>query len=252
MIIDSHCHIDFIDFDSDRELVLQRAQDSGIEHIIVPSISASNWQRVKLTCQKHPQMHPCYGLHPYFLDEHKAEHLNELRKWLLNENPVALGECGLDFYLKHLDKSKQLEIFDAQLNIAHEYQLPIIIHSRKATEQVIQAIKKYSGLRGMIHSYSGSLEQAKQLIDLGFYISFGGAITYEKATRIRSIAQQIPLNALLIETDAPDQPDKQHHGERNEPIYILNILETLSELKDLSVEKISDSTSNNAISLFNL
>jgi len=252
MIIDSHCHIDFEDFDSDRKHVLQRAQNAGIKHIIVPSISADNWPRVRQNCQQYSQLHPCYGLHPYFLDQHKAEHLNELKKWLDNEAAVAIGECGLDFYLKHLDKNKQLEFFDAQLKIAVDYQLPVIIHSRKATEQVIQTIKKYPGLHGMIHSYSGSLEQAKQLIDLGFYISFGGAITYEKATRIRAIAQQIPLDALLIETDAPDQPDLHHHSKRNEPVYILNVLETLSELKDLPVEKIANTTSDNAISLFSL
>jgi TatD DNase family protein len=252
MIIDSHCHLDFDDFDSDRELVLQRANNAGIQHIILPSISAAYWPRIKHTCLNHPHLHPSYGLHPYFLDEHKVEHINELKIWLDKEKPVAVGECGLDFYLKHLNKDKQLEIFDAQLNIAAEFKLPVIIHSRKATEQVIQAIKKHPGLQGMIHSYSGSLEQAKQLIDLGFYISFGGAITYDNATRIRSIAKQLPLEALLIETDAPDQPDKQHHGERNEPVYILNVLKTLSELKDLSVEKISESTSHNATTLFGL
>jgi len=145
-----------------------------------------------------------------------------------------------------------LNFFDAQLDIALHHQLPVIIHSRKATEQVIQAIKKRPGLRGMIHSYSGSLEQAKQLIELGFYISFGGAITYDKATRIRSIAEQIPLDALLVETDSPDQADKTHHGERNEPVYILNILHTLSALKDLPADTIAKATSENAINLFNL
>jgi len=252
MIIDSHCHLDFEDFDSDRDLVLQRAHAAGIEHIILPAITANHWPRLQQTCQHHSQLHACYGLHPYFLDQHKAEHLTELKRWLENETPVAVGECGLDFYLKQLDKNKQLELFDAQLNIAADYQLPVVIHSRKATEQVIQRIKKYPGLRGMIHSYSGSLEQAKQLIDLGFYISFGGAITYDKATRIRSIARQVPLDALLIETDAPDQPDMQHHSERNEPVYILNVLAALAELKELTVKEIAYTSSDNAINLFGL
>ena len=252
MIIDSHCHIDFNDFDHDRDQVIQRARDSGIDHIIVPAIATSSWNRVKQTCLNYSHLHPAYGLHPYFMDEHKTEHLDELEQWLVNEKPVAVGECGLDFYLKHLHKNKQLDFFDTQLKLAYQYQLPVIIHSRKATEQVIHTIKKYPDLRGMIHSYSGSLEQAKQLIDLGFYISFGGAITYDKATRIRTIAQQISLHALLIETDSPDQPDLKHHGKRNEPVYILNVLKTLSELRELPEEAISLATSNNAVALFNL
>jgi len=252
MIIDSHCHIDFDDFDSDRDQVIQRARDSDIDHIIVPSIATSSWNRVKQTCKHYSHLHPAYGLHPYFLDEHKPSHLAELEQWLDDEKPVAVGECGLDFYLKHLDKNKQIEFFNTQLKIALDHKLPVIIHSRKATEEVIQTIKKYPGLRGMIHSYSGSLEQAKQLIDLGFYLSFGGAVTYDKATRIRSIAQQLPLNALLIETDSPDQPDLKHHGKRNEPVYILNTLRTLSILKGLPEETIANATSSNAVSLFNL
>jgi len=252
MIIDSHCHIDFDDFDSDRDQVIQRARDSDIDHIIVPSIATSSWNRVKQTCKHYSHLHPAYGLHPYFLDDHKPSHLAELEQWLDDEKPVAVGECGLDFYLKHLDKNKQIEFFNAQLKIAFDHKLPVIIHSRKATEEVIHTIKKYPGLCGMIHSYSGSLEQAKQLIDLGFYLSFGGAVTYDKATRIRSIAKQIPLNALLIETDSPDQPDLKHHGKRNEPVYILNTLRTLSILKDLPEETIANATSSNAVSLFNL
>jgi TatD DNase family protein len=252
MIIDSHCHIDFNDFNADRDQVLQRAQDAAIEHIIVPSITARSWSRLRQTCLNRPQLHPAYGLHPYFIDEHRVEHLAALNQWLNNEASIAVGECGLDFYLKHLDRKKQIAFFEAQLDIAQNFRLPVIIHARKATEPVIQTIKKHPDLRGMIHSYSGSLEQAKQLIDLGFYISFGGAITYDKATRIRSIAQQIPLRALLVETDAPDQPDRSHHGERNEPAYILNVLHTLSALKELPVDAIAKASSDNAISLFGL
>jgi len=107
MIIDSHCHIDFDDFHSDRDQVIQQAQDSGIEHIIVPAIATSSWNRVKQTCQNYSQLHPAYGLHPYFIDEHKAEHLDELDQWLSQEESVAVGECGLDFYLKHLHREKQ-------------------------------------------------------------------------------------------------------------------------------------------------
>lgn len=252
MLIDSHCHIDFSDFDEDRSAVLQTALDANIKHIIVPAIAADSWARVKNICQASHQLHPAYGLHPYFIDRHELDHIKALDEWLSNEKAIGVGECGLDYYLKNLNKIKQLEIFEAQLELALKHQLPVIIHSRKATEQVIQSIKKYPGLRGMMHSYSGSLEQARQLIDLGFYISFGGAITYENATRLRAVVKQIPLTALLIETDAPDQPGSKYYGERNEPVFILDVVQTLADLKTLPAESIANATSDNASSLFNL
>lgn len=252
MLIDSHCHIDFSDFDEDRSIVIERAIAANIHHIIVPAISAQSWDRVKQTCLEYPQLHGAYGLHPYFLDQHKPDHIDNLLKFLVHANAVAVGECGLDYYLKHLDKTRQLYFFEAQLAIASELKLPVIIHSRKATEQVIQSIKKYPGLLGMIHSYSGSFEQATKLIDLGFLISFGGAITYDRATRLRELVTKIPLDALLIETDAPDQPDQAHHKQRNEPVYILEVLKTLAHLKSLPADIIADATSKNAIRLFDL
>ena len=252
MIIDSHCHIDFEIFDPDRDQVLQRALNLRIEHIIVPAVSADTWDRVKQTCHRHTQLHPAYGLHPYFIDLHEHTHLDMLDQWLTKERPIAVGECGLDFFLKELDRDKQLEFFEAQLSMALEHQLPVVIHSRKATEQVIQSIKKYPGLRGMIHSYSGSFEQALQLIELGFFISFGGAITFDKATRVRAIAQNIPLQALLVETDAPDQPGSHHYGNRNEPGFIIEVLDVLAELRGVDLGVVVEATSCNAVELFGL
>jgi len=252
MIIDSHCHIDFEDFDKDRSEVLSNSKKSGIKHIIVPGITRNTWPRLKKVCNQYSNLHPAYGLHPYFLNEHEPEHLDDLKQWTTQETTVAIGECGLDFYLRDLDINKQVYYFEAQLDIAKENKLPVIIHSRKATEQVIQIIKKKNIQKGMIHSYSGSLEQAKQLIDLGFYISFGGAITYDAATRIRKIAKEIPLDALLIETDSPDQPDKRHKGLRNQPDFILEVINTISDLRNISPEIIKDSTSSNANSLFGI
>jgi TatD DNase family protein len=252
MIIDSHCHIDFEDFKNDRDKVIEDAKQSGIEHIIVPSITQKSWSHLKEVCAQYNILHPAYGLHPYFLEQHQTEHLEDLKQWLHKNKAIAIGECGLDFFLKNLDKNKQIDIFESQIDIAIEHNLPIIIHSRKATEQVIQIIKKKNIHQGMIHSYSGSLEQATQLIDLGFYISFGGAITYDAATRIRKIAQKIPLDALLIETDSPDQPDAKYHGQRNQPSYICNVIKTFAELRETSIDKIEEMTSQNACRLFRI
>lgn len=145
-----------------------------------------------------------------------------------------------------------MEFFEAQLDIALKNNLPVVIHSRKATEQVIQSIKNRPGLKGMIHSYSGSYEQALQLINLGFYLSFGGAITYKRATRLREIASKLPLENMLIETDAPDQPDLKHYQKRNEPAYILSVINSLSSLRNDSIETICDQTSKNCNQLFSL
>ena len=250
MIIDSHCHFDFEDFDPDRDQALAEARSAGVEKIIVPAIAADSWPRVKKTCDQYAECYPAYGLHPYYIDQHEQQHLQQLEQWIEKEQPVALGECGLDYYLKNLCREKQLDFFEAQLAIAQQHDLPVVIHSRKATEQVILSLRKFPGLSGMIHSYSGSLEQARQLIDMGFYISFGGAITYDRASKLRSIASQLPLDYILVETDAPDQPDLKHHGQRNQPKYICEVVKTLSALRNLPGDEITEITSRNARRLF--
>ena len=252
MIIDSHCHIDFEAFDTNRDQVIQRARQLGIRHIIVPAVTAATFYRVKQTCEQYAECHPAYGLHPYFINEHKHQHLDLLEQWLELENCIGVGECGLDFYLNDLDKNKQMEFFEAQLTLADKYKLPVIIHSRKATEQVIQTLRKFPELRGMIHSYSGSYEQAIQLIDMGYYLSFGGAITYDRAKRLHSMIERLPLEHLLIETDAPDQPGQGHHGEVNEPCFIDEVINKLAVLCHTSSEKIISTTSATAHRLFSL
>ena len=252
MIIDSHCHIDFDAFDDDRDRVLSSARQLGIQSIIVPGISADTWPRVQSICQQHQGLYPTYGLHPYFIEQHSDHDLILLDDWLNREHAVALGECGLDFYLKHLDKNRQLYLFEAQLDIAARHNLPVVIHSRKATEQVIQCLKKRPTLQGMIHSYSGSYEQALQLIDMGFYLSFGGPVTFPKASRLRQLVSKLPLEAMLVETDAPDQADLKHHGLRNEPAYICNVIEQISQIKNLSMQQVINTTSDNAKRLFSI
>lgn len=252
MIIDSHCHFDFDGFDENREQVLQRARDQGVNKIIVPGVKASSWHRVKAVCEQYTECVPCYGLHPYFIDEHRQQDIDELDRWLGEERPVAVGECGLDFYLQELDPDKQMEFFEAQLALAEKHDIPLVIHARKATEQVIQALRRYKNLRGMMHSYSGSLEQARQLIDINFYLSFGGAITYDRAKRLHRMIAELPLDHLLVETDAPDQPVQSHQGEINEPGYITEVVETLARLQTTTTSNIVESTRVNAERLFAL
>lgn len=255
-LIDAHCHLDFEAFDHDRSAVLQRAKENDISDIIIPGTEKSRWDQIKKLCAKNhpgqPKLHACYGLHPYWTDEHSKQDTEELTRYIDKNRPVAIGECGLDFRPQQADKKTQLYYFEKQLEIAANNQLPVVIHSVKATETVIQIIKKFNGLNGMIHSYSGSVEQAKQLIELNFLISIGGSVTYENAKSIRKVAREIPLESLLIETDAPDQPDRINKGQRNEPAYLVNTLAEISELRDEQQEVISSHTTVNAKNLFSI
>lgn len=252
IIIDSHCHIDFTDFDADRSEVIQRAQQLGVEKIIVPGVQRTSWDRVRHCCDAYPPLYPCYGLHPYFIDEHKQGDIQALESYISQHRPVAIGECGLDFFLKDLDREQQQFYFEQQLDIALQADLPVVIHARKSTEAVIDAIKQRHGLRGMIHSYSGSYEQAVKLIDLGFYLSFGGPLTFPQATRLRKLVSQLPLDSILVETDAPDQPGRMANKQRNEPAFIIEVVEQIAQLHHTDVDQVADITTQNAKALFQL
>ena len=251
-LIDSHCHLDFEVFDIDRAEVLQRAKDNNVNDIVIPGTEKIFWGRIKNLCSEHKQLHACYGLHPYWIDRHDKQDLTQLEKYIVNSRPVALGECGLDFRAKQADKREQNYFFEKQLEIADENNLPVVIHSVKATETVIQTIKKYKNLHGMMHSYSGSSEQAKQLIDLNFLISISGSVSYDNAVKIKKVVREIPITSLLLETDAPDQPDKKHMNQRNEPAYLINTLNAISAIREESQESIAEQTSINARTLFNI
>lgn len=251
-LIDSHCHLDFKVFDNDRLEVLQRAKDNNISDIVIPGTEKIYWDRIRQLCESHAQLHACYGLHPYWLSNTNKQDTLALDAYIEANKPVALGECGLDYRPRQADKKIQLDFLEAQLTIASNHQLPVVIHSVKATEEIIKTIKKLKKLKGMIHSFSGSSEQAKQLIDLSFYISLGGSVTYDNAKRIKKVAKEIPLTSLLLETDSPDQPDKKNHGKRNEPAYLVNTLDVISALRDESRETIAQQTTLNAKTLFNI
>jgi TatD DNase family protein len=251
-LIDAHCHLDFEVFDNDRTEVLQRAKDNNISDIIIPGTEKIFWDRVRSLCETNPQLHACYGLHPYWLNRQNKQDIQELGKYIEINRPVAIGECGLDFRPQQTDKKTQLYFFEAQLDIAENNQLPVVIHSVKATETVIQTIKKFKSLTGMIHSYSGSSEQAKQLIALNFLISVSGSITYDKTRKIKAVVKEIPLTSLLLETDAPDQPDQKNAGKRNEPAYLINTLNAISLIREESQESITKQTTINARALFNI
>jgi len=249
-IFDSHSHIDAPEFDPDRDEVIGRAQAAGVLQQLVPAIDHAGWPKLKSICAAWPGLFPAYGLHPMFLDRHRPEHLEALQEWIGREQPKAVGECGLDFFVDGLDPQVQRMYFRRQLEIARDFDLPVVLHARRAVEEVIATIRSVGRLRGVIHSYSGSEEQAMQLFGMGFLLGIGGPVTYERAKRLRRIAGTVPLECLLLETDSPDQPDSQHRGRRNEPALIVAVLESVAGLRRMDAGVLADATCENARRLF--
>ena len=203
-------------------------------------------------CARQPGLHPAYGLHPAFLDEHEPRHLDQLATFVASERCVAIGECGLDFHVDGLDIATQRMYFLRQLELARELDLPVIVHARRAFEEVITTLQRIGGLRGVVHSFSGSVEQARRLWKLGFCIGIGGPVTYPRATRLRGIVATMPAELLLLETDSPDQPLATHRGARNEPAYLVEVLDCVAALRGETAHSIAAATTHNAERLFGI
>ena len=251
-LFDSHCHLDDPRFDPDRAAVLGRARQAGIGQIVVPATTAARWPHVRAVSRADAGIHPAYGLHPMFIDEHQPQHLDALERQLADGDAVAIGECGLDFSAPHWDPTQQRHYFDAQLSLARQSGLPLIIHARKAVEEVISRLKRAGGVRAVVHSYSGSIEQARQLADLGVHVSIGGPMTHDRAQRLHKLVATLPDWQLLLETDAPDQPDACCTGQRNEPARLAVIAGFAARLRSTTPQALASLTSANARRLFGL
>ncbi len=260
MLVDSHCHLDAAAFDVDRAGVVSRARAAGVARQVVPAVDAAGWPKLREACAGDPGLFPAYGLHPMSLAAHRPEHLERLRDWIERERPVAVGECGLDYHVEGLDPDAQQGYFDGQLRLAREYGLPVIVHARRAVDAVIASVRRIGGpgsgpgqaLRGVVHSWSGSEQQAEQLWRQGFLLGIGGPVTYARANRLRRLAATMPLEHLLLETDAPDQPDSAIRGQRNEPARLRTVCETIAALRGIAPEALAAATSANAERLFGL
>lgn len=249
-LIDSHCHLDDDRYDQDRDQVVERARALGIDRIVIPSTTANRWPKVKQVAESYEGMFPAYGLHPMFIEQHQVAHLSELDEWLEREKPLAVGECGVDFYHSRVDEKWQIQLFSEQLQLAINHHLPVIVHVRKAMDQVIGLLKKSAPITGVIHSFSGSLQQALQLVDLGFKLGIAATVGFERAKKLRSVVAQVPDHGLLIESDAPDQPGVNHRGELNEPAYIVEHLTTIAELRGISESELIEILRQNSYELF--
>lgn len=252
LLIDSHCHSDDPRFEEDLEGVLHRARAAGVVAQIVPAVCRTSWPRVATLCQQHDDLFPCYGLHPYFLDSHRDEDLIALDQWLQDNPVVALGECGLDYFRKDLDRTRQRTVLQGQLGLASQYQLPVVLHVNKAVEDVLLMLADSDVRRGLLHSFNGSEQQAERAIALGFKLGFGGAATFSRARKLQAMVRELPLTALMIETDAPDQPPATHAGLTNEPAFLRDIFDAFCELRSESPEQLAAAFNRNACELFGL
>jgi len=251
-LIDTHCHIDFTDFDDDRDQVIQAASAAQVKDIIVPAVSHDSWHRTIHICEQYPQCHLALGMHPMFINEHQPQHLTALNIAIEQHSPIAVGEIGLDFYLpdQQLNREKQMLFFTKQLIIAKQHELPVIIHNRKAHDECLKLLKQHKLKGGIIHAFNGSIQQANKYRELGFLLGFGGMLTYQRSRKLRALLESLPLQSIVLETDAPDMTVQQHRGKRNSPEYIPYVLEAISEISGIQQTEIAEITRANVQQLF--
>jgi len=251
-LIDSHCHLDDDRFDALRVEVIAEAAQIGVTRMIVPATTANRWEKIKQLCDTEEGLYPAYGLHPMFVEQHQASHLRELDEWLGREAAVAVGECGLDFYASRVDEKWQKCVFLEQVALADNHRLPVIVHVRKAMDEVISLLRRQGRHGGAIHSFAGSEQQARQLYDLGFKLGIAATVGFERARKLRAVVACMPLDALLLESDAPDQPGSAHRGQLNRPAYIVEHLQTIAELRQMDVAELAAALTRNTEALFDL
>ena len=251
-IIDTHCHLDVAEFDPDRQSVLARARANGVAAIVVPGVLAPGWDHLWRFCAGESDLYPALGLHPVYLERHQEADLAALEKLLAERRPVAVGEIGLDYFVTGLDRQRQQALFEAQLEMAGAADLPVILHVRKAHDAVLATLRRIRVPGGIAHAYNGSLQQARQYIDLGFKLGFGGMLTYERSRRLRLLARGLPAEAIVLETDAPDLTVAQHRGMRNSPEYLPYCLAALAEARGENREDLARQTSANARAVLGL
>ncbi|RME35577.1 MAG: TatD family deoxyribonuclease [Gammaproteobacteria bacterium] len=249
-IIDAHVHFDDPRFDGRRRGLWEEARNVGVRAMVVPGVATPDWPRTRTVCALFPSCHPCYGIHPWHVRQHAERELALLEEWVARERPVAVGECGLDRLRPAFER--QVELFRAQIALARAHALPLVIHAVRALDEVIAELRRGGHHEGMVHAFAGSREQARRLLDLGFALSFGGAVTRERNTRVRGVAAWAPDDAILVETDAPDLPPEGRRGELNRPAWITGVLATLALLRDGTVEALAHRTAGNARRLFRL
>jgi TatD DNase family protein len=246
MLIDTHCHLDAAEFDLDRDAVHAAALAAGVERIVIPSVTVNGLNGVKNCVARYPGCVAAYGIHPLYVMSAKESDIAVLRRWLAAENPVAVGEIGLDHFVEEIDPIRQEWFLIEQLKLAKEFDLPAILHVRRAIDPILKQLRRFKLKGGIAHAFNGSAQQAEEFIKLGFKLGFGGAMTYSGSTRIRQLASDLPIEAIVLETDAPDIPPAWLNRGRNTPAELPRIADVLAELRGTSASQIITETGANA------
>lgn len=251
MLVDSHCHLYLEEFDLDREEVLKRAMAQGVGKFYMPAVDSSTVNRMLELEESFPGVCvPMIGLHPCSVKGAYEAELMLVREWLTKRSFAAIGEIGLDFYWDKTFIKEQYDAFRTQISLAVEYQLPIVIHTREAMQETIDVIREFHGrVRGIFHCFGGSLEEAKHIMDLGFYMGIGGVVTYKKSG-LAEVIRQIGIDHIVLETDSPYLAPVPFRGKRNESSYLTHIATKIAEVTGIPVEKIAATTTENALKIF--
>lgn len=253
-LVDTHAHIFLEEFDSDQRAMLDRAREAGIEKILMPAIDSGTHERLFSLAASQPELcKPMIGLHPCSVKENYREELKIVADFLEKQKVVAIGEIGLDFYWDLSFRDQQHEAFGQQLQWARERGLPVSIHSRNATDECIAQVKELQDgrLRGVFHCFSGTVEQAREIIDLGFHLGIGGVLTFKNAG-LDKVVKDLDLSHLVLETDAPYLAPVPYRGKRNESAYLKPVAQKLADIKEMSLDLIEKITTENAKKLFGL
>ncbi len=254
MLFDTHAHLNAIQYNEDLEEVIQRAKSENVSHIVVVGFDKETITKAMELTNQYEMIYAAVGWHPVDAIDMTDKDLQWIRELSSHPKVVAIGEMGLDYYWDKSPKDVQKEVFRKQIQLAKEVKLPIIIHNRDATEDVVKILQeeKASEVGGIMHCFTGSLEVAKQCMEMNFYISFGGPVTFKNAKKPKEVVKEIPMDRLLIETDCPYLTPHPLRGKRNEPSYVKYVAEQISELRGVSYEEIATKTSDNAMKLFGI
>lgn len=273
--VDTHCHLDAAEFAPDREAVISAASSAGVGCIVVPAVDAASWAAVQQLATAQAEAHTdtparthahthtpathihfALGIHPMYVDQAQDADLAALRQQLEgNTAVVAVGEIGLDYFVEGLDQNRQLQFFEAQLKLARDFELPVILHVRRAIDPILKQLRRFNIRGGIAHAFNGSAQQAEQFIERGFALGFGGAMTYPRALHLRALATNLPEESLVLETDAPDIPPawlplgeqaRDTHARRNTPAELPRIAQVMAELRQTSVTHVAAFTTRNA------
>jgi TatD DNase family protein len=253
MLVDSHAHLQWASFDKDREDVIKRAREAGVEQIVNIGFDIGGSRRAVELAEKHEGLYATVGIHPHNASQLNQEVLNELRKLSQKRKVVAIGEIGLDYYRNLSPRETQKKAFEAQLVLAEELRLPVVIHDREAHAEIWEMLSKFKGkVYGIMHCFSGSRETAEQYIESNFYVSLAGPVTFPNSYRLHEIVKCIDLKKLLLETDSPWLAPQDMRGRRNEPAFLTFIAKKIAELKEIPLSEVVEATTENAKKVFQM